>query len=201
MPKDANNLKRLLTLVEHGRLDDLSSADVAALEKHLNEDAGAAGSIAEVVPSGGDAGSRVRAAPTAAEWASLWERIESGVGARPDETPARGGAPPRVFTWFRVVTAAAACVAFLLAWLFTPETRPVDRSAGWALEFSGANQILELTVPGSVRAMVHYTDDGVALIAYDDAADDDRFEGALDANQWKTRLDAPIRAMLDRLVV
>jgi len=182
MAVDRDNLNRLRNVAQSGRLDELTPQEMAALEQHLNDDAGAAAPFRDLMPVT-DAGLVARAAdPTTAQWDAVWQRIESAGEQRGGEVRTLRASPRRVFPLYRGIAAVAACVGLLLFWRFGPfGTKVGPAETGWDLQLSASNRILELAMSGNASPTVHYDDDGIAVIDYHDA--DGLPEGASDEDE------------------
>lgn len=167
MTPNQDNLNRLLSRAMQGGIDEFSVDEVAELERHLNLNHADAGKVA-AVGTAKDKWSIGAALPNEREWSAVWNGIESAMTA-PRAAARKPDVAIRAFPWFRGMTAAAACLALMLVWRFGPATSTATPSSGWALQLSPENHILELSLSASAPPTVHYSDDGVAIIAFDDA--------------------------------
>jgi hypothetical protein len=168
-----DNPNRLLDLVRTGRMDELSPAEAATLEQHLNTNASAAAALAGEIPASDRGLVHAVSGPSAEEWNAAWSRIESPGGRRASDAGFRRASPFRAFPLHRGLAglaAVAACIALVLVWRFTPGGTSIERQEeGWPIQLSSANQILEMPLLAGRSATLHYDDDGIAVIAYDDA--------------------------------
>jgi hypothetical protein len=151
MTTPMDNLDELLACVAEGRLDDLTPEQVAALEEHLNAMPAAAERLAGIVPAA-EPQLRDTAAPSAAEWNDVWERIESATA--PGETRSR--VIGRAAWLWRTVTAAAACLLLVVVWrIGASATEPA-----WEIQLSDHVLVHELEVFGDASSFVAYAEDG-----------------------------------------
>jgi hypothetical protein len=152
MTTPTENFDELLDRVRAGRLDDLTTEQVAALEAHLNGTPAAAGRLADVMPVPDPRLTAAAPLPSAADWDNVWERIDSGKARR---LPARH-ALGRVFRLWQPLAAAAACLLLLVVWrtMLSPAEPP------WQLRLSDEVVVHELEVSGDASAFVAYADDG-----------------------------------------
>lgn len=165
-----HNLEKLLDRVIAGRLDDLSPAEVAALEQALHAEPALAERLARAMPPVDSAMQVPVAKPTVAEWSRVWGGIERGEAASSSGANLRA---MRVFSLWKAATAAAACVALFAIW----RALPVSRGDGGEVRLasSGNVEILDMAVFGGRSATLHFADDGsgAVIISISDPEDDD----------------------------
>jgi hypothetical protein len=169
MTTPADNVDDLLDRVAAGRLDDLTPAQVAGLEVHLNATPAAEERLTDVVPTADPRLSASTAVPSDAEWEDVWQRIDSARPAR--ASTAR--AIKRTIRFWQPLAALAACVALLVAWRWGPFSTRSD----WPIQLSSDVEVLELEVFGDASAFVSYSDDGQGVTVIW-VLDDDAGEGA-----------------------
>jgi hypothetical protein len=146
------NADELLAHVAAGRLDDLTPAQVAALDAHLHAHPTAAQRLANVVPAPDSRLAGAIPAPTETQWDQAWKRIESATPTRlplPRETH-------RVFRLWRTVADVAACLLLVVLW--RSSVSPSD--AAWEMRLSDDVVVHELEVFGDASAFVAYAEDG-----------------------------------------
>jgi hypothetical protein len=165
MTTPADNLDELLDRVAAGRLDDLTPAQVAALELHLNATSAAEERLTDVVPTADPCLSASTPIPSHAEWEDVWHRIDS---ARPARASTARVIRRTIRVW-QPLAALAACLALLLVWRWSPFSTAAD----WPIELSSNVEVLEIEVFGDASAFVSYSDEehGAAVIwVLDDSA-------------------------------
>lgn len=119
-----NELERLLTLVEYGRLDQLAPAQIAEIERLLNHDPALAERLAGRIPPL-DRAARLAPQPSDDGWQRVWNNIANAAAKAPAGTPAgaRTGAaaavpPPThsLVNLWRSAAALAACIILVITW-------------------------------------------------------------------------------------
>lgn len=113
-----SDIERLLTLVEHGRLDDLAPAQIAEIERRLNNDPALAERLANRLPLV-DRAARLAPQPSDAEWQRVWNSIADAgahAGAAIPSRIRRRIPAPRLLGLWRGVAALAACIMLVLTW-------------------------------------------------------------------------------------
>ena len=150
-----DNLDELLERVAAGRLDDLTPAQIAALERHLNAVLAAADRLAGVRPPRDPRLEIPVTGPVVDEWDAVWRAIEAGAVAQRLRTP------HRLIRLWQAFAAVAACLALGLLWRATGAGRQ-----GAAVELSNNVVVHELEVFGDASAYVAYAGDesGRAMI-------------------------------------
>lgn len=154
MTRKRINPDELLARAEQGALDDLSPAEIEALEAYVNADPSAAARLAPVTPTVEPALAEV-SGPSAAEWARVWAGIDAACSRAAQAGRARRG-PRRWLRVWEAVTAAAACVALAVLW----RSGASVEDGGWPLQLSNNVEIESVEVYGDETSFVVYADDG-----------------------------------------
>ncbi len=170
MSQSNHNLEQLLDRVITGRVDDLSAAEIAALEQALHADPALAKRLAGAMPQRDPVMQVAVEKPTAADWAEVWSEIEQ---RKTTSLPPANSRATRVFSLWKAATAVAACVALFAIWRAFPISR--GDSGELRVASSGNVEILDMEVFGGRSATLHFADDGsgAVIISISDPEDDD----------------------------
>lgn len=123
MNRTCEQMNNLLTAAAVGRFDALRPEQISDLETHLNECGRCAARLMNNVPRADALAAHWPApAPSAAQWANVWEQIDAAavLTTRQSHPTMRGG----VLRLWRAAAAVAACVALVGFWRFVSPTAP-----------------------------------------------------------------------------